>query len=158
MIFRKPNKQDGKKIFDLIKRSEPLDLNSEYLYLLQSTHFSNYCCVVSNEDKIVGFVSGYMHPEHENVYFVWQVAVDSSCRGKGLAVRMIEHILKRSCLQGVDTIHTTISPSNKSSQKVFEKIANQYGASIETSTFLEVTDFNDAHEDEVLYSIHPIKI
>ena len=157
MILRKPKKEDGKKIYELVSRSKPLDLNSKYLYLLQSTHFSNLCCVASNTNEIYGFVSGYIHPNSPNIYFVWQVAVDESCKGKGLALKMLRHILEDPILANIDTVQTTISPSNSASQKVFEKLAKHYGATIQKSILFEKDDFGGEHEEEVLFSISPIK-
>lgn len=156
MILRKPTKKDGTKIYDLVSRSKPLDLNSKYLYLLQSTHFSNLCCVASNQDKILGFVSGYIHPKFQNVYFVWQVAVDESCKGKGLALKMLKQILNDPQLANIDTVHTTIAPSNSASQKVFEKLADHYGATIQKSVLFDKSDLGKDCEDEVLFSISPI--
>jgi L-2,4-diaminobutyric acid acetyltransferase len=157
IILKKPNKGDGKSIYDLVKRCKPLDLNSEYLYLLQTTHFADTCCAATLKDEVVGFVSGYKLPEDKNTFFVWQVATDNSLRGKGLAKLMLMHILERENMQDIEYVHTTISPSNKSSQRVFEKIAEEFGLSVETETFFEKEDFVDAHEDEVLYKIGPIK-
>ena len=121
-----PKKENAKEIFTLIKDTKILDLNSEYLYLLQTTHFSDYCCVALLENKVVGFVSGYIHPQHADVYFVWQVGVDSSMRGQGLASQMILNVLNRENLKNINYVHTTISQSNLASQKEFKKIENNF--------------------------------
>ncbi|MGB5866781.1 MAG: diaminobutyrate acetyltransferase [Arcobacteraceae bacterium] len=155
--FVKPNIENGKDIYTLVKNTQVLDLNSEYLYLLQSSHFSDYCCVALVEDKVLGFVSGYIDPKDSSVYFVWQVGVDESMRGQGLALKMIMDILQRDELSNINYVHTTISPSNKSSQRLFEKLADQLSVNIKDEIFFKVDDFNNAHEDEVLYKIGPIK-
>lgn len=153
----KPQKENAKEIFTLVKNTKILDVNSEYLYLLQSTHFSDYCCIALVEDKIVGFVSGYIHPQYDDVYFVWQVGVDSSMRGQGLASQMIVNILNRDHLKDINYIHTTISPSNKASQRVFEKLTKEFNVDVEKETIFEIEDFCHGHEEEVLYKIGPIK-
>ena len=56
--IREPEKNDAKHIYDLVKKSKVLDLNSHYLYLLQTTHFKNSCSVALFENQIIGFVSG----------------------------------------------------------------------------------------------------
>jgi L-2,4-diaminobutyric acid acetyltransferase len=156
--YRKTLKKDSKGIFNLVKESEVLDVNSEYLYLLQSTHFSDYCCVALVDEKIVGFVSGYLHPKHRDTYFVWQVAVDSSMRGQGVASKMIVSILNRENLKDIKYIHTTISPSNIASQRVFEKLAKELNTNVEKETMFAIDDFCNGHEDEILYKIGPINI
>jgi L-2,4-diaminobutyric acid acetyltransferase len=153
IILRKPVKNDAKKIYNLVKDTKVLDLNSEYLYLLQATHFNEYCAVAQEDEKIIGFVSGYLEPGHNHIYFVWQVAVDENYRGKGIASKLITEILGRDELKGVKTIHTTISPSNRSSQRVFEKLTRDINGEISSEVMFEVSDFNNAHEDEVLYKI-----
>ncbi len=151
--IREPMKSDAKHIYKLVKDTNVLDVNSEYLYLLQTTHFKEFCSVALLEEEIVGFTSGYLIPNKEDTLFIWQVAVDSKARGEGLAGKMIVDILQRESSKNVKSIHTTISPSNSSSQKLFEKLSKNYGVSFEKETMFEISDFNDAHEDEVLYKI-----
>jgi L-2,4-diaminobutyric acid acetyltransferase len=153
IILRKPNKNDAKHIYNLVKSTKILDVNSEYLYLLQSTHFKDCCGVAVENEKIIGFVSGYIHPTLNDVFFVWQVAVDENFRGKGIAQRLINEILSRKNMADITKIHTTISPSNKSSQRLFEKLTQNIEGEISSETMFEVSDFNNAHEDEVLYEI-----
>lgn len=151
--FRKPIKKDGKEIFDLIKRSEPLDVNSEYLYLLQTTHFRDYCCVAEENGEIVGFISGYLLPNSDDTLFIWQVAIDSKMRGRGLAKSILQSIVQREELKGVKNIFTTVSPSNTASRRFFEKFTEEFGIEMVSETFIEKSDFVDVHEDEILYKI-----
>lgn len=153
----KPKKENAKDIFSLVKKTKVLDLNSEYLYLLQTTHFDEYCCIAIVEEKIVGFVSGYIHPKDKDIYFVWQVGVDASMRGQGLASKMILSILNRENLKDINYIETTISPSNNSSQRVFEKLTKELNVDLEKKVMFTIDDFCDGHEAEVLYKIGPIK-
>jgi L-2,4-diaminobutyric acid acetyltransferase len=153
IVLRKPFLEDGKKIYNLVKDTKVLDLNSEYLYLLQATHFSQFCCVAQAGGDIIGFVSGYIKPNEENRFFIWQVGVDEKYRGNNLAARMIEDILQRDWCKGIDILETTISPSNSSSQRVFEKFAQKHGFEITKEEFFKIEHFNNAHEDELLYTI-----
>lgn len=152
----KPSKKQGKKIYELVRSTKVLDVNSEYLYLLQTTHFRDICSVATYEDKVIGFVSGYMIPNEPNTLFIWQVAVDSEFRGNDLARRLIMDIIQRKELN-VNYLHTTVSPSNNSSIRVFEKVAAYYETKMISETFIEVSDFIDEHEEEVLYKIGPFQ-
>ncbi len=155
IILRKPIKSDAKKVFNLVKDTNVLDVNSEYLYLLQATHFKESCCVAAVNELIGGFVSGYIHPQNSEVLFIWQVGVDKQLKGKGLAQRLILDILKRDSMSGVKYIYTTISPSNTASRRLFEKLADHLGCEIKSESYFEIEDFNNAHEEEVLYKIGP---
>ena len=157
ILFRIPQKKDAKKIVDLIKSRGTLDLNSEYLYFLQTTHFNETCSVAVYEDKIIGFVSGYLLPKEEEKLFIWQVAVSSKFRGQNLAKRIIMDIFNRNnSKKQIKYILSTVSPSNKSSQRVFEKVANDFDTNIKNETLFSLDDFIDAHEIEVQYTIGPI--
>ena len=157
ILFRIPQKKDAKRIVDLIKIGGTLDLNSEYLYLLQTTHFNETCCVAVCEDEIIGFVSGYLVPNEEEKLFIWQVAVSSKFRGQNLEKQIIMDIFNRNNLKKqIKYILSTVSPSNKSSQRVFEKVSIDFDTDIKSKTLFSLNDFIDAHEEEVQYLIGPI--
>jgi L-2,4-diaminobutyric acid acetyltransferase len=156
-LLRKPDKNDSKEIFQLIKSVGTLDLNSQYLYLLQTTHFQNTCSVAIYNEKIVGFVSGYIIPDDKETLFIWQVAVSNEVRGQNLAMKIILDIFnKNNTSNNIKYILSTVSPSNKASQRVFEKIANKLNTKIENKTLFSIDDFFDAHEEEIQYLIGPI--
>jgi L-2,4-diaminobutyric acid acetyltransferase len=157
ILFRKPQKNDAKEIVNLIKIGGILDINSEYLYLLQSTHFNETCSVAIYENKVIGFVSGYLVPNEEEKLFIWQVAVSNKFRGQNLAMQIIMDIFNRNnSRKEVKYILSTVSPNNTSSQRVFEKIANNFNTKIENKTLFSLDDFINAHEIEVQYLIGPI--
>ncbi|WP_373019456.1 diaminobutyrate acetyltransferase [Thiomicrorhabdus sp.] len=155
VIFRKPSLQDGYAIYSLIQNSPPLDLNSSYLYFLQADHFSDTCVVAENQGQIVGFISAYFNPKASGNLFVWQVAVDTSMRGKRLALRLLEHLVCNQLEKpGFDRISATISPSNIASQKLFKRFAETHGLSVEKQSYLETQHFGDlGHEAEELYTL-----
>ncbi|AXH15230.1 diaminobutyrate acetyltransferase [Malaciobacter mytili] len=155
--IEQPTKKHAKEIFKLVNRCKPLDINSEYLYLLQTTYFKDTCSVALMENKAIGFISGYLVPNKKDTLFIWQVAVDEIARGEGLAKKLLLEILQRDNLQEVEYIHTTISPSNIPSQKFFEKFASDLNTTIKKSILFDKDDFNNGHEQEVLYEIGPFK-
>ena len=156
--FVKPKKSHTKEIIKLVKNTKVLDINSEYLYYLQTIHFNKFCCVAfdkKEKNRVIGFVSGYLIPE-ENSLFIWQVAVHEKYRGLGIATKMILKIVSRKSIEKIDFIKTTVSPNNKSSIKVFEKVAKILKTKIKKYNFLKSRDFTNSHEDEPIYIIGPI--
>lgn len=151
IIIINPSQDDAKDIYKLIKNSKPLDLNSQYLYLLQTTYFSDTCLIAKYREKTMGFVSGFIHPKDNKIFFVWQIAVHNEFRGKNIAYTMLKRLLENQKLSNIQSIHTTISPSNIASQKVFKKLANELKLDTEISIFANKEDFEDSHEDELLY-------
>ena len=156
--LRPPELEDGKAVHELIKRCPPLDINSSYNYFLLCSHFRDTCVVAEANDQIVGFLSAYLIPSRPDTVFIWQVAVDESARGTGLAGRMLEQVTERPVCANVRTLETTISPSNLSSRRVFERFAEKRHAPTHEETFLEAGHFGaEAHEEERLIRIGPWK-
>ncbi|WP_158736456.1 diaminobutyrate acetyltransferase [Alteribacillus sp. YIM 98480] len=155
--FRHPNINDGKKVWELVREIDVLDLNSSYYYLILCEYFSNTCMIAENEGEIVGFVSGFRHPEHHDILFVWQVAVAESERGEGLATTLIQKLLKSDECSDIKAIQTTISPSNKASLALFRKLSEQLGANmVKTLRFSPDAFPGNEHEAEQTYEISPI--
>jgi L-2,4-diaminobutyric acid acetyltransferase len=159
LTLEKPTLEDSTDIYALVTRSKPLDINSRYAYMLVTTHFKQTSIVAKSEGKVVGFICGYILPEEKNRLFIWQVAVDESQRGKGLAFRLLESLLQRENLKNIEFLDTTINPSNTASKKLFEKIAQKYDAKIKNTIYFSKDLFaQDAHEDEVLFHIGPLHV
>lgn len=154
--MRAPDGEDGPQIHRLIANCPPLDGNSLYANLLQATHFSETCVVAEHEGAVVGWVSGYVRPDAQDHYFLWQVAVDASMRGQNLAKRMIRHILERKHLSHVRYMNTTITPDNAASWRLFRSVAEELGAEFQDRPhFLEATHFAGQHATEHMVTIGP---
>lgn len=154
--FREPALTDGAKVWELVKSTKVLDLNSSYQYLMWCTYFSETSVVVEENGDIVGFVSGFIQPKKPETLFVWQVAVDESQRGKGLATKMLQYLLEQDACRGTRFIEATISPSNEPSQKLFHGLARRLETTIKVSDCFKAEDFpGTGHEDELSHLIGP---
>ncbi len=157
LVFRKPTRQDGYSIYKLIKQCPPLDLNSTYTYLLLSEHFADSCIIAELDNEIVGYISAYIHPDKNDVLFVWQVAVHSKARGYGLGTTMLQELFKRSSMANIRFVETTVGPENKASRKMFARFAEGFGASVKEREYFESDLFGPQnHEDENLLRIGPV--
>lgn len=157
ITLRPPRLRDGKAVHDLIANSPPLDVNSTYNYFLLCSHFADTCVVGEVDGKVASFLSAYRIPGAPENLFVWQVVVDAVLRGKGMAGRMLEAVLARPACEGVRFVQTTVSPSNTSSRRVFERFAERRGAQFREEVFLTSEDFGgENHEEEILFRIGPL--
>lgn len=155
--LRAPRLNDGKAVHELIAASPPLDLNSSYSYFLLCSHFADTCVVAERDGQVAGFLSAYLIPNDMHSLFIWQIAVDASLRGQGMAGRMLEAVLARPACAAVRALQTTVSPSNRASRRVFERFAEQHGLRMEQSVFLHSADFGaENHEQEILFHIGPL--
>lgn len=157
--FRTPTAKDGYAITALIQSCPPLDTNSAYCNLLQCTHFSQTCVVAELNNTIVGWLSAYRPPEQTNSLFVWQLAVNSEARGKGLAKRMLYHLLSRQALLDVQYLQTTITQDNEASWGVFKRLAKTHQLILQQSPHFEKEQhFKSVHDTEFLVEIGPFEI
>lgn len=158
--LRKPQATDGYALNQLVKRCPPLDTNSVYCNLLQCTDFSDTSIAAENtEGELVGFISGYRPPSRPDTLFIWQVAVDSSMRGQGLAISMLMGLIQRTAKEGVCWLETTISPGNGASEALFAKAFRTLGVEAQTSVLFDsATHFDGQHDDEVLYRAGPFTL
>lgn len=158
ITFRRPELADGLKIYNLIASSPPLDVNSSYLYFLQSSHFAQTCVLAEQAGELLGFVSGYMRPDKPTELFVWQMVVAEAGRGKGIAKNLVRQQLKQALeLQPeLESLSCTISPSNQASQGVFKSLANYFGLQLSKDEFLTEAHFSgQEHEAEDYYLLVP---
>lgn len=157
ITLRAPTAEDGAAVYELIAQCPPLDTNSMYCNLLQSSHFSDTSVAAELDEDIVGFISGYVLPKQPDTLFIWQVAVGEKARGQGLASRMLRDILQRPACRQVKYIETTITPDNRASWALFESLANKLSAQLNHSVMFDRQQhFAGQHETEMLVKIGPI--
>jgi diaminobutyrate acetyltransferase len=153
-IYRHPHFEDGLSVYHLIKSCPPLDVNSIYYYYVLCRDFANTSVIAEQDKKIVGFLSAYLKPQAPECLFVWQVAVAESARGQKIASNMLNWLSNQAACSKVNTLETTIYPSNQASQSLFKRFAEHHQASCHTSTFLDISQFGkQAHEAEILFRI-----
>jgi L-2,4-diaminobutyric acid acetyltransferase len=157
LTFEHPSVADGAPIWRIVRDSGKLDLNSSYAYLLWCRDFADTSLVAREDDKVVGFVLGYHRREVEATAVVWQVAVDSSQRGRGLAGQLLDELFSR--LTAVETryLETSITPDNAASIALFSSFAKRWSAEMAESQLFAASDFPDEHEPERLYRIGPLQ-
>jgi L-2,4-diaminobutyric acid acetyltransferase len=160
IMFRHPDTEDGKHLWEITRHSGTLDLNSPYHYLIMCRHFGSTSVVAEINGTIVGFVTAYIPPESRNTLFVWQIAVNKSAQGKGLAKKMLVFAFKNAANNPLAFLEATITPSNTASIHLFSSVAQAFDAPFDFSeTYFSEEDFGTgAHEPETLVRIGPIKI
>ncbi|WP_160035423.1 diaminobutyrate acetyltransferase [Paenibacillus sp. An7] len=158
IIYRKPIAQDGAGIWELIRDTGTLDLNSPYCYMLLGDYFNDTCLIAEHEGAIIGFISAFLSPRNQDRLFVWQVAVAGTHRRQGIAKTMLTNLLKQKGCQSVRFIEATISPSNMASNRLFLSFAEERSIPSIVTVGYSADMFPDRtnHEDEPLFVIGPI--
>ncbi len=154
VLLRRPCSEDGVVVHQLIKNCPPLDENSIYCNLLQTSHFAGTSIAAVIDNKLVGFASGYLVPERPDTLFIWQVAVAQEARGQGLAWHMIQGILRRPACARVCNLETTVTPGNTASEALFRSFARRFEGTFSASVMFErERHFQGLHDSERLLRI-----
>lgn len=164
--IRQLHRDDARALHALICNCPPLDTNSLYAYSLLATHFSSSSLVATDTaiDSVLlsGAVTGYIKPEHDDTYFLWQVAVSSDYQGCGIGSQLLDHVLNHIIKpRQIKFLETTISPDNHASHTLFTRFAARHGVSCQVEPFLSSEELQplghmaNAHESEMLYRIGP---
>lgn len=154
-----PELEDGAEMWRIARAAPGLDLNSSYAYVLYCRDYARTCRIATVGDEVAGYILGNIPPERPNSVFVWQIAVDESFQGRGLAGRMLDQLVSDLIdLDGIDTLETTITDDNAASQRTFRSLAERWGdAPVVTSRLFEEEHFPDDHDAEPLYEIGPLR-
>lgn len=155
----RPEVADGSQLWRLARESEVLDVNSSYSYLLWCRDFADTSVVVRDgRGRAVGFVTGYLRPDAPRTLLVWQVAVDASHRGRGIAGTLLDALSRRVAgAHGIDAVETTITPGNTASERLFDAFARRHGARVDRAVLFPAAAFpGDSHDAEVLHRIAPL--
>ncbi|MCC6696765.1 MAG: diaminobutyrate acetyltransferase [Candidatus Hydrogenedentes bacterium] len=157
LVIRPPSVEDAADIHELIAQCPPLEINSCYTYLLLSTHFRTTCAVALNQKRMAAFLGAYVIPEHKDTLFVWQIAVHTDFRGKGVGQLMLESLLNREALSHLDYIEATVAPSNLASLVLFRRFASRHHSPFHVSSHFGQHLFRSKeHEEERLIRIGPL--
>lgn len=155
--LRRPGAADAAGIWRMVRDSGVLDLNSCYAYLLLTTHFADTCVVACGAERLLGFVTAYFPPARPQVLFVWQIAVAAEARGRGLATRMLRHLLDRDHSQRARYLEATVTPSNDPSRRMFASLAATLGTDFSESPGFTAGEFpTSEHDEEHLIRIGPL--
>ena len=155
-LIERPSAGDGSALWRIARDSGKLDLNSSYAYLLWCRDFADTSAVARVDGEVVGFVIGFLRPADPETVVVWQIAVDASQRGKGLAGKLLDHVVERLADRGVRYLETTITPDNAASIALFDALARRWGAARRATALFPADAFPDDHDREDLHRIGPL--
>ena len=158
LLFRAPSADDGADVWDLIRKSGPLDENSMYCNMVQCEHFSDTCVIAEIDGEIAGWISAFIPPDTPDTLFVWQVAVGEAARGGGVAKTMLTEVLARPVCADVTHLKTTITADNEASWALFNSFADTVDADLDFEPHYERdSHFRGKHATEYMVTISEIE-
>jgi diaminobutyrate acetyltransferase len=149
--------EDGPNVAALVRRCGTLDSNSTYAYVLMGDRFGHHGVVAERAGAVIGFVTGFRDSRDPSVLFLWQIGVDASARGQGLAAQLLEAFVGRPANRDARALETTVARGNIASDALFRAFARRHDASIEpTSSYPSA--WLDGHPEEQVIRISPLPI
>jgi diaminobutyrate acetyltransferase len=153
--LREPALDDARDMWRMAQESRVLDVGSPYAYLLACRDFAASSAVATVDGALAGFLTGYARPVRPDTLMVSQVAVGAGYRGRGLARRMLDHVVDRLG-SGTRYVEATITPGNDASTALFTSFATAHHAPAERQPLFAAALFPDDHEAELLFRIGPL--
>lgn len=147
---------DGSALWSLA-RSNGLDENSPYAYLLWAEYFPDTTVVATTEeddDTPIGFVTAFARPDEPGTVFVWQIGVDEAHRRRGIAGALLDHLAEWTDL---DHLEATVTPTNTASETLFRRFGDRHGGTVATEPLFPEDAFPPGHEAEIRFRIGPIR-
>lgn len=150
--YRLARLEDGPALWSLA-RTNGLDENSPYAYLLWTEYFRDTTVVATDgDDAPVGFVTAFRRPDEPSAVFVWQIGVDASHRRRGIAGRLLDELFERT---GGIALEATVTPSNSASETLFRRFGDRHGLSVAVEPLFGEELFPPGHEPELRLRISP---
>lgn len=153
--FRQPTPADGGKLWELVRNTPALDLNSAYYYIYFGHAFSQTSLIAEKDNQVAGFITGLCPPETPDRLFIWQVCVAAACQGQGLGLSMLDALTRNVQPRWVDA---TVTPSNGASIALFTALARTHKTpwTFQEEIFPASCFGTAGHEAEILFSIGPL--
>lgn len=157
--YRYPTKEDGAEVWQLVKETQTLDLNSVYCYIMLCDYFNDTCVIAEDNEGLAGFVSAFKSPQQPECLFIWQIAVSPSRQRKGIGKKLLRELLSRESCRDIRYLKATVSPSNLASRGLFLHLVKTYGLECHLFEGYTTSMFPSErfHEEEILYKLGPFK-
>ena len=97
-----------------------------YAYWIIGEYFPSLCLIARENENISGFACG-LHSVERGSIFIWQLAVASLCRRKGIAEMLCEEFVKYALENNISSLQTTITDTNTASIAFFTKFCVKRG-------------------------------
>lgn len=145
---------DGARMWELVRESDALELNTSYCYMLLAKHFDATTLVAERGDQLLGFVMAYRPPRQPDTAFVWQIGVAAAARGQGVAGKLLDSLASNS---GARYIEASVGVSNEPSRALFSGFARRHDAAVDSDEdFINAAEFPGEHETEKRFRIGPL--
>jgi ribosomal protein S18 acetylase RimI-like enzyme len=109
---RNARDQDFMKCVEIIKLAWPGFAERESVYHVFCKYFSTTSFVAESDQKIVGFLLGFLSQTEGHTAYIHLVATHPKYQRKGIARRLYERFFEAARMSGRNRVNLNVSPDN----------------------------------------------
>lgn len=153
--------EDVEGVHEFIKeRKGLLFTHNKYIYRIMAECFCNTCFVAENDDKIIGFMSGFMSQIDPSIFFIWQYGVSESHEKTNVPMRLFINMVSAARKMGCKKLRFTIEEGSERAERFFKLLKSLplIGNNFTIGKFMEgVYEETEREYVEILYEV-PLSI
>ena len=123
-----PGKREFSKIYELTGKIDGLVQHEEHVFKIMIDHFGDSFFIAeeidedSGEEKLMGYMMGFVSQKMHGLLFVWQIGVSPDAQGKGIGKALLQRTIEYARFSNCKGVIATVETDNIASQKLFEKL------------------------------------
>lgn len=151
-VLRTPEAEDTCRITDLADGFASGEAYAPQGDFMNNAAFRDTSVVAELEGEVVGFVTAYRLPYDPQTLFVWHADVAEAARDRGLASRMLGHLMRQEACVGITRVQTTITSMDERAWTLFRRFARWQCSHMEIQPFITRALFT-RHEADHLVTV-----
>ena len=145
MRIRNVQEKDFVPIMDIALNCAPMPIERDSIYHDLTRYFANTCLIAEDEDKIVGYLLGWVSQVDPTIAYIHNICVIPEMRRRRVATdlynKFFEIVRKIECHK----VHLIVNPRNKISLDLHQKFGfkiSEEGEGIDIEGVRAVKDYN----------------
>ncbi|MCW4042792.1 MAG: GNAT family N-acetyltransferase [Candidatus Bathyarchaeota archaeon] len=122
MRIRTVKKEDFLEIMDLASKCDPIPVERDSIYHLFTKYFTNTCFVAEKDNKIVGYILGFISQLEKNVAYIHNICISPDFRRKKIGSSLYQKFFQNMKKEKCQKIFLIINPTNKLSISYHESL------------------------------------
>lgn len=120
--IRTVKKEDFLEIMDLASKCDPIPVERDSIYHLFTKYFTNTCFVAEKDNKIVGYILGFISQLEKNVAYIHNICISPDFRRKKIGSSLYQKFFQNMKKEKCQKIFLIINPTNKLSISYHESL------------------------------------
>lgn len=159
---------DFMDIHELSGRIKGIVQHPAHIYKIMADHFGDTFFVAKEKDensdeRLMGFMMGFISHVIKGHLFVWQIAVSPAAQGKGVGSKLLAHTIEfAQSSEECSSVMATVETDNYASQSLFEKFnfkiksgyfKDEYQELTTTNQKEAVKNYYGSSTDQIFYAL-----